>query len=115
MKKPAEKTGEKEAPAEETVSAATDETAPNPGKNEGEEKAVIDENEAFLEELAPALRKMAEKERQKAEDGSGMIEPAEEDLLTFDESVVTQDAIEEEEDSFFTKQGEDPPKGKEDR
>ncbi|MGN0962177.1 MAG: hypothetical protein ACI4PP_01210 [Clostridia bacterium] len=114
-KKPAEKPGEKEAPTEKTVSAATEKTAPNPGENEGEEKAVIDENEAFLEELAPALRKMAEKERQKAEDGSGMIEPAEEDLLTFDESVVTQDAIEEEEDSFFTKQGEDPSKGKEDR
>ena len=76
---------------------------------------MIDENEAFLEELAPALRKIAEKERKKAEDGSGMIEPAEEDLMAFDESVVTQDAIEEEEDSFFTKQGEDPSKGKENR
>lgn len=114
-KKTAEKPTAKEMTAEATEPAAADETASAPTESQGEEKAVIDENEAFLEELAPALRKIAEKERKKAEDGSGMIEPAEEDLMTFDESVVTQDAIEEEEDSFFTKQGEDPSKGKENR
>ena len=65
--------------------------------------------------MAPALRKLAEKERQKAEDGSGMIEPSEEDLLTFDDSVVTQDAIEENEDSLFTKKGDDSAKGKEEQ
>ncbi|MGM9568350.1 MAG: hypothetical protein ACI3W6_09245 [Clostridia bacterium] len=80
-----------------------------------ESVAETDENEAFLEELAPALRKLAEKERQKAEDGSGMIEPSKEDLLTFDDSVVTQDAIEEDEDSLFTKKGDDSAKGKEEQ
>lgn len=108
--KPAEKE-HKTIPAEKPKAAATDESTPLE-ETSGTE---LDENDAFLEELAPALRKLAEKERKKAEDGTGMIEPSEEDLITFDDSVVTQDAIEEEEDSLFTKHGESPEKGKEDQ
>lgn len=73
---------------------------------EATDAPVVDENEAFLEELAPALRKLAEKERQNAMDGSGMIAPSTEDLMTFDDSVISQAEIEDEEDVLFTKHDE---------
>lgn len=98
-----------------TISAEKPKAADESTPSEETSGTELDENDAFLEELAPALRKLAEKERKKAEDGTGMIEPSEEDLMTFDDSVVTQDAIEEEEDSLFTKHGESPEKGKEDQ
>lgn len=113
-KKEAETKSAAEKPTDETKSAS-EPTEAGPETESTESATAVDENEAFLEELAPALRKLAEKERQKAEDGSGMIEPSEEDLLTFDDSVVTQDAIEENEDSLFTKKGDDSAKGKEEQ
>ena len=63
----------------------------------------ISEEDAFYENLAPTLRKMAEEEKKNAEDGAAMPVPSAEDLLTFDATVESQEEIEEDDDSIFTK------------
>lgn len=68
----------------------------------GETKAELSEEEAFLANV-DAIRQMAESERKKAEEGSSMIAPSAEDLMTFDADVTEQSAIEEDDDPFFAK------------
>ena len=46
---------------------------------------------------------MAEEEKKNAEDGAAMPVPSAEDLLTFDAPVESQEEIEEDDDSIFTK------------
>lgn len=73
------------------------------GETEDNTGGEISEEDAFYENLAPTLRKMAEEERKNAEDGVSMPVPPVEDLMSFDASVESQEEIEEDDDSIFTK------------
>lgn len=106
----------KPADAKETPLAGTEAPSAETFSDEAAmEKDEIDENEAFWEQLAPALRKHDKEEAPDEEKTAMMAEPLEEDLMTFDDSIATQDDIEEEEDLFFTKEEEPPKKRNEER
>lgn len=90
---------------EEDVSAPVV-TAESSAEEEAEAGAELSEEEAFLANV-DALRKMAESERKKAEEGSAMIAPLAEDLMTFDADVTKQSEIEDEDDLLFAKKEEE--------
>lgn len=88
---------------EEAVSAESSESAV--AEQTEEPRTELSEEEAFLANV-DAIRKMAESERQKAEDGSAMIEPSVEDLITFDADVTELSEIEDNDDPLFAKSEE---------
>ena len=89
QKKPAEAKGKKTT--HDHPFAAETEAA------EGEEIVLDDE------EFLAAVTKMAENERKNAEEGTEMAEPSEEERISFDSNVATQEDIEEEDDPLFFK------------
>ena len=68
-----------------------------------EEEVIVDE-EDFLE----TMTQMAENGRKTAKENAEIPEPSEEDRITFDSNIATQEEIEEEDDLLFCKTEDDP-------